>query len=72
MCILSVYTLLKVVSYYDSSVMSMSMMVFQKKKFGWGVGRVSFIQFFCDFWREKIIFAKPLIRSMQNLNVTAS
>ena len=42
MCILSVYTLLKVVSYltyYDLSVLSMSVMCFQKKKFwmvGWG------------------------------------
>ena len=31
----SVYTLLKVVSYYDLSVLSMSVMGFQKK-FGWG------------------------------------
>ena len=30
-------TLLKVVSYYDLSVLSMSVMGFQKK-FGWGVG----------------------------------
>ena len=36
MCILSVYTLLKVVGYYDLSVLSMSMMGFQKK-FGWRV-----------------------------------
>ena len=36
MCILSVYTLLKVVSYYDLSVLFMSAMGFQKK-FGWGV-----------------------------------
>ena len=36
-CILSVFTLLKVVGYYDSSVLSMSVM-FQKKKIGWGVG----------------------------------
>ena len=38
MCILSLYTLLKVVGYYDLSVLSMSVMGFQKKKFGWGVG----------------------------------
>ena len=38
MCILSVYTLLKVVGYYDLSVLSMSVMDFQKKKFGWRVG----------------------------------
>ena len=31
MCILSVYALLKVVSYYDLSILSMSMMGFQKK-----------------------------------------
>ena len=33
MCILSVYTLLKVVGYYDLSVLSMLVMGFQKKKF---------------------------------------
>ena len=33
-CILS--ALLKVFSYYDLSVLSMSVMGFQKKKFGWG------------------------------------
>ena len=38
MCILSVYTLLKVVGYYDLNVLSMSVMGFQQKKFGWGVG----------------------------------
>ena len=37
MCILTVYTLLKVVSYYDLSVLSMSVMGFQKQ-IGWGVG----------------------------------
>ena len=31
MCILFVYTLLKVVGYYDLSVMSMSVMGFQQK-----------------------------------------
>ncbi len=35
MSILLVYTLLKVVSYYDLSVLSMSVIGFQKK-FGWG------------------------------------
>ena len=34
MCILSVHTLLKVVGYYDLNVLSMSVMGFQKKKFG--------------------------------------
>ena len=41
MCILSIYNaLLKVVGYYDLSVLSMSVMYhgFKKKKFGWGVG----------------------------------
>ena len=39
------YTLIKVVSYYDLRVLSMSVMGFQKKKFGWGwVGGVRSIQ----------------------------
>ena len=46
MCILSVYTLLKVVGYYDLSVLYMSVMGFQKKKIGGWVGGVSSIQFF--------------------------
>ena len=37
MCILSVYTLLTGVGYYDLGVLSMSVMGFQNK-FGWGVG----------------------------------
>ena len=37
MCILSIYTLLKVVGYYDVSVLSRSLIGFQKK-FGWEVG----------------------------------
>ena len=51
MCILSVYTLLKVVGYYDLSVLSMSVMDFPKKSLdgGW-VGGVSCIQFVLDFW----------------------
>ena len=36
MYILCVHTLLKVVGYYDLSVLSMSVMGFQEKKFGWG------------------------------------
>ena len=40
MCILFVHTLLKVVSYYDLSVLSMSVMGFQRESFdgvgGWG------------------------------------
>ena len=45
MCIMFVYALLKVDIYYDLSVLSMSVMGFQKKKFGW-VGVVSPIQFY--------------------------
>ena len=49
MCI----TLLKVVGCYDLSVLSMSVMGFQKKKFGWGsrwVGGMSSIQVFFGFF----------------------
>ena len=58
MCILSVHTLLKVVSYYDFSVLSMSVIGF-KKKFVWGVGGWGelYPSFFWDFFN----FAKPLI-----------
>ena len=60
MCILFVYTLLKVVSYYDLSVLSMSVMGFPKK-LGWGVGGwcelyPSLFWSFGDFFN----FAKPL------------
>ena len=49
MCILSVYTLLRVVRYYDLSVLSMSVMGFQKKSLDGGlVGWVSFYPSF--FW----------------------
>ena len=38
-CVFCLYTLLKVVRYYDLSVLSMSVMGFQQNKtFGWGVG----------------------------------
>ena len=46
MCILFVYTLLKVVSYYDLSGLSMSEMGFQKRFDGGGWVGVSSIQFF--------------------------
>ena len=48
------YALLKVVGYYDLSILSMSVMGFQKKSLdggcvgGW-VGGVSSIQFFLEF-----------------------
>ena len=55
MCILVVYTLLKVVNYYDLSVLSMSVMGFKKKKkIGWGRWGVSSIQVyfgFCEFFQ---------------------
>ena len=61
-CVFCLYTLLKVVGYYDLSVLSMSVMGFQKK-FGWGwVGGVSSIQFVLDIWNF-FNFAKPLITS---------
>ena len=41
-----VYTLLKVVGYYYLSVLSMSVMGFQKKGLDGGVGEVSSIHFF--------------------------
>ena len=60
MCILSVCALLTVVGYYDPSVLSMSVMGFQKESLdgGW-VGGVSSIQFFLEVWNF-FNFAKPL------------
>ena len=55
MCVLFVlYTLLKVVSHYDLSVRSMSVIGFQKQ-----IGFVSSIQFYYYFW-NLFNFAKPL------------
>ena len=65
MCILSVHTLLKVVGYYDLSVMSMSDVSdgFPTKKVwmgGWVGGWVElYPSFFLDFWNV-FNFAKPL------------
>ena len=54
MCILFVYTLLKVVSYYDLSVLSVSVMGFQKKPVwmagGWGELYPSFCVDFLNFF----------------------
>ena len=47
-CIL--YTLLKVVNYYDLSVQSMSVMGFQKSLDGGWAGGVSSIQVLFGFW----------------------
>ena len=58
------YTLLKVVSYYDLSVLSMSVMCFQKK-FGRGggvggwVGGVSSIQVFFKFFLIFLTLQSP-------------
>ena len=42
----------QVVNYYDLSVLSMSVMGFKKKKFGWGwVGGVSSIQVYFGFYK---------------------
>ena len=56
MCILSVHTLLKVVGYYDLSILSMSVMGFNKKKFG------CFELYPIFFWDFRNFFnlAKPL------------
>ena len=50
--------LLKVVSHYDLSVLSMVVMGFQKM-FGGCVHGVTSIQFFGDFW-NLFNFAKPI------------
>ena len=54
-----VHTLLKVVGYYDLIVLSMSVIGFQKKKFGWWVGGVSCIQLFFGFL-EFLTLQSPL------------
>ena len=59
MYILSVYTLPKVVGFYDLSVLTMSVMGFQKKLDGGWVGGVSSIQFLLRFL-EFVNFAKPI------------
>ena len=57
MCILSVHTLLKVVVYCDFTVLSMSVMGFQKNKLWMGGGWSELLPSFFDFFN----FAKPLI-----------
>ena len=59
MCILSVYTLLKVVGYYDLSVLPMSVMGFQKK-FGWGFSGWSELYPVFFGFLDLFNFAKPL------------
>ena len=60
MCILFVYTLLKVDSYYDFSVLSMSVMTFQKKNLdgGW-VSGVSSIQVYFGFFEFFYLYKAP-------------
>ena len=63
MCILSVHTLLKVVGYYDFSVLSMLVMGFQKKVcMGGGVSSIQV--FFWDFLNF-FNFAKPVSNLLQ-------
>ena len=59
MCILFVYTFLKVVSYYDLNVLSMSMRGFQKRLGGCEWEGYALSSFILDFWNF-FIFAKPL------------
>ena len=60
MCIVFIYQLLKVVSYYDLSVLSMSVMGSKKKSLdGEWVGGVNSIQVYFGFL-EFFNFAKPL------------
>ena len=60
MCILYVYTLLKVVGYYDLSVLSMSMMVSQKKNWmgGW-VGGVELYPIFFGIFGIVLTLQSP-------------
>ena len=59
MCILSVFTLLTVIGYYDLSVLSMAVMGFQKK-FGWGwVGGESSIQVYFGFLESVLTLQIP-------------
>ena len=48
-CVLCLYTLLKIVCYYDMSVLSISVMGFQKKVVMGGWGKL-YPSFFWDFW----------------------
>ena len=61
---MSVHTLLKVVGYYDLSVLSMSVMGFKKKKLDGGGWVGSAIQVFFGNFLNFFNFAKPLILSI--------
>ena len=60
--ILSVYTLIKVVSYYDLSVLSMD---FQKKLDGVGGWGEVYPGFFFDFWNF-LTLQSPLLSLLKN------
>ena len=67
MCILSVYTLLTVVGYCDLSVLSMSVMGFQKK-IGWCVSGVSSIEFYFGIL---LTLQSPLLMPVYSLGAWA-
>ena len=73
MCILSVYTLLKVVGNYDLSVCPWSVMGFQTKCLdgGW-VGGVSSIQVYFGFLELFLTLQSPLLRILAQLGLAAS
>ena len=68
--------LLKVVSYYDLSVLSMSVMGFQNKKVWMWVGGVSSIQFFWDFLNffnfAKCLMVKKMCDDVKGASYRAS
>ena len=70
MCILSVYTMLKVVGYYDLSVLYMSVMGFQKSLDGVG-GWGELYPIFLDVW-NLFNFAKPLSRVSRASRVSSA
>ena len=64
MCIMSVYTLLKVVGYYDLSVLSMSVMVSKKKVWMFFFDTYPIVFGFFEFLFN---FARPLNGSLSVL-----
>ena len=61
MCILSVHTLLKVVGYYDLSVLSMSVMGLKNQKIGWG-GWVELYPSFFLIFGNVLTLQSPLLQ----------
>ena len=69
MCILSVYALLKVVAYYDFSILSMSLMCFQESLYG-GWGKLNpilfgFFEFFLTLQSPLVLYDFPNFPSIQ-------